>query len=79
MMRKIKNHHHAFRGDPEKLTATLNEILTSRERVEVDNILIGESTPSGMHEKFSRSQQEGEIVADYKSLEQRRDNFQNLK
>ena len=55
MMRKIKNHHHAFKGNPEKLTTTLNEILTARERMadtlvpHVDHILIGDSTPSGMH------------------------------
>lgn len=88
MMRKIKNHHHAFRGNPEKLKTTLNEILTGRERMadtlvpHVDHILIGESTPSGMNVQLSRSQQEGEIGGEQQSLqsqEQRRDDFLNLK
>ena len=51
MMKKIKNHQHACGGNPEKLTVTLNDILTPRERLaetlapRVDHITGGDSSP----------------------------------
>ena len=60
MMKKIRDNQHAYRGNPEKLTATLNEILTPRERFSetlvphIDHILIGDSSTQGKHAHWSR-------------------------